>query len=104
MYAIRSYYASQLCLFPFRCPVFPALRNLVTTSYSIHYTKLYDKEEIAHLKARKESILSRLKVLLSSEVELIRALEIDDDEIPKSDPSHGTGKEDIAIDESYNFV
>src|SRR4030042_705017 len=28
------------------------------------------KEEIAHLKARKESILSRLKVLLSSEVEL----------------------------------
>ncbi|MEX0601924.1 MAG: DivIVA domain-containing protein, partial [Bacteroidota bacterium] len=32
------------------------------------------KEEISALKARKESILSRLKVLLSSEIELIRAL------------------------------
>lgn len=57
------------------------------------------KEEIAHLKARKESIISRLKVLLSSEVELLRALEIDDEEVAKRDPSHGTGKEEIAIDE-----
>lgn len=57
------------------------------------------KEEIAHLKARKESIISRLKVLLSSEVELLRALEIDDEEVSRSDPSHGTGKEEIAIDE-----
>lgn len=57
------------------------------------------KEEIAHLKARKESIISRLKVLLSSEVELLRALEIDDEEVAKVDPSHGTGKEEIAIDE-----
>lgn len=57
------------------------------------------KQEIAHLKARKESIISRLKVLLSSEVELLRALEIDDEEVAKVDPSHGTGKEEIAIDD-----
>jgi len=56
------------------------------------------KEEIAHLKARKESIISRLKVLLSSEVELLRALEIDDEDVSRSD-SLGTGKEDIEIDE-----
>jgi cell division initiation protein len=57
------------------------------------------KEEIAILKARKESILSRLKVLLTSEVDLIKALEVDDDEGSRQDASKGTGKEHIEIDE-----
>ena len=56
------------------------------------------KEEIANLKARKESILSRLKVLLTSEVDLIKALEIDDD-ASQQDNSRGTGKNHIEIDE-----
>jgi cell division initiation protein len=57
------------------------------------------KEEIAHLKARKESILSRLKVLLTSEVELIKALEIDDSEVPPGDQSLGTGKQSLDVEE-----
>jgi len=56
------------------------------------------KEEIANLKARKESILSRLKVLLTSEIDLIKALEIDDD-ASQGDSSKGTGKDHIEIDE-----
>ncbi|MGD0591507.1 MAG: DivIVA domain-containing protein [Bacteroidota bacterium] len=56
------------------------------------------KEEIAQLKARKESVLSKLKVLLSSELNLIRALDIDEDG-NKKDPSKGTGKEHLEIDE-----
>ncbi len=56
------------------------------------------KEEIANLKARKESILSRLKVLLTSEIDLIKALEIDDDP-SHQDSSRGTGKDHIEIDE-----
>jgi cell division initiation protein len=56
------------------------------------------KEEIAQLKARKESVLSKLKVLLSSELNLIRALDIDEDG-NKRDPSKGTGKEYLEIDE-----
>lgn len=56
------------------------------------------KEEISSLKARKESIISRLKVLLSSEIELLRALEIDD-EGTATDRSLGTGKDQIEIDE-----
>ncbi|MCX6133347.1 MAG: DivIVA domain-containing protein [Ignavibacteriales bacterium] len=56
------------------------------------------KEEIANLKARKESILSRLKVLLRSEIDLIKALEIDDDP-SQQDSSRGTGKENLEIDE-----
>lgn len=57
------------------------------------------KEEIANLKARKESILSRLKVLLTSEIELIRALEIDEDDLSRQDTSKGTGKQQIEIEE-----
>jgi hypothetical protein len=56
------------------------------------------KEEIANLKARKESILSRLKVLLTSEIDLIKALEIDDD-ASQQDTSKGTGKSHLEIDE-----
>ncbi len=57
------------------------------------------KEEIANLKARKESILSRLKVLLASEIDLIKALEIDEEDSSKLDASKGTGKDHIEIDE-----
>jgi len=56
------------------------------------------KEEIAHLRSKKEAIVSRLKVLLNSEVELIKSLEVDDDELAK-DLSKGTGKDSIEIDE-----
>ncbi len=56
------------------------------------------KEEISILRSRKESIISRLKVLLNSEVELLKALEIEDGE-GETDPSKGTGKETIAIDD-----
>jgi cell division initiation protein len=56
------------------------------------------KEEVTQLKARKESVLSKLKVLLSSELNLIRALDVDDDG-NKRDPSKGTGKDHLEIDE-----
>jgi cell division initiation protein len=56
------------------------------------------KEEISQLKARKESVLSKLKIMLSSELNLIRALEIDDEGV-KGDQSKGTGKEHLEIDE-----
>lgn len=56
------------------------------------------KDEISGLKARKESIISRLKVLLSSEIELIKALELDD-EVVQRDPSLGTGKDYLEVDD-----
>jgi len=57
------------------------------------------KEEISTLKARKESILSKLKVLLKSEIDLISALEVDDDDLSGEKSSRGTGKEHLEIDE-----
>lgn len=57
------------------------------------------KEEISTLKARKESILSKLKVLLKSEIDLISALEIDEEDLSGEKSSKGTGKEHLEIDE-----
>ncbi len=59
---------------------------------------LRTKEEISNLRSKKESIVSRLKVLLNSELELIKALEVDDDELSR-DLSKGSGKDGIEIDE-----
>lgn len=57
------------------------------------------KEEISTLRSRKESILSKLKVLLKSEIDLISALGIDDDDLTGEKMSRGTGKEHLEIDE-----
>lgn len=57
------------------------------------------KEEISTLKARKESILSKLKILLKSELDLISALQIDDEDLSGQKSSRGTGKEHLEIDE-----
>ncbi len=57
------------------------------------------KEEISSLKARKESILGKLKVLLKSELDLISALSIDEEDLSGEKPSKGTGKVHLEIDE-----
>lgn len=57
------------------------------------------KEEIATLRARKDSILSKLKVLLKSEIDLISALEIDHEDLESDKYSRGTGKDHLEIDE-----
>jgi cell division initiation protein len=56
------------------------------------------KDEVTTLRARKDTLISRLKVLLNSELELIKALEVEDDEFQK-DPGKGTGKERFQVDE-----
>lgn len=56
------------------------------------------KEELANLKSKKEALVGRLKVLLNSELELIRALEADE-EMNRKDISQGTGKENFQVEE-----
>jgi cell division initiation protein len=56
------------------------------------------KEEVTNLRAKKEALISRLKVLLNSEVELIKALEADE-EMNRRDQSQGTGREQFLIDD-----
>ncbi|HEY4613599.1 MAG TPA: DivIVA domain-containing protein [Bacteroidota bacterium] len=56
------------------------------------------REEISNMKTRKQNIMSRLKVLLSSEIDLLKALEIDDEALQR-DPSFGTGKDHLEVDE-----
>jgi cell division initiation protein len=54
--------------------------------------------EIMGLHTRKESLIGRLRVLLSSELELIKTLEMGGDEHLTVPRSMGTGKESIEID------
>ncbi len=55
--------------------------------------------EIIGLKARKESLIGRLRVLLSSELELIKTLESGGgDESLNANPSLGTGKPSLDLD------
>lgn len=56
------------------------------------------KEEVTNLRAKKEALVSRLKVLLNSEIELIKALEADSESNTK-DHSQGSGRENFQIDE-----
>ncbi|HLP17136.1 MAG TPA: DivIVA domain-containing protein [Bacteroidota bacterium] len=56
------------------------------------------KEEVLTLRARKDTLISRLKVLLNSELELIKALEAEEDDVQK-DPGRGTGKVNFQVDD-----
>lgn len=57
------------------------------------------KEEISTLRTRKDSLLSKLKILLKSEIDLLSALEVNDDDFSGEKMSRGTGKEHLEIDE-----
>ncbi len=54
--------------------------------------------EVMQLLARKESLIGRLRVLLSSELDLIKTLEMGGPGDLTSAPSLGTGKESLDID------
>jgi cell division initiation protein len=53
------------------------------------------KEEISTLKSKRESIASRLRILLSSELELIKALEMDDSASRSSSDASAKGAIDV---------
>jgi hypothetical protein len=52
-----------------------------------------------NLRSRKDSLIGRLRVLLSAELDLIRTLEMGGDERLTGDTSLGTGKERVEIDQ-----
>jgi cell division initiation protein len=54
--------------------------------------------EVVQLYSRKESLLGRLRVLLSSELDLIKTLEMGGEDNLTSSSSMGTGKDSIEID------
>jgi len=55
--------------------------------------------ELSNLRSRKESLIGRLRVLLSAELDLIRTLEMSGDDRFSGDSSLGTGKEKVEIDQ-----
>jgi cell division initiation protein len=57
-------------------------------------------EEIVQLRGRKAGIISRLRLLLTSELELLKTMEPS----PEDSLSHGTGKESIDLNEVLESV
>ena len=58
------------------------------------------KEQVVILKAKKESIVARLRMLLNSEIEIIKALEVDEDYQRKNPDTHQQfSKKQTEIDE-----
>jgi cell division initiation protein len=60
--------------------------------------------ELVQLKSRKEFLLARLRVLLSSELELLKTLDLSNDPAIDASPSMGTGKESIELEEILKSI
>ena len=56
------------------------------------------RDEVANLKSKKDSLIGRLRVLLNSEMELIKALDAEE-ELTRKSPGQGTGSENFKIDD-----
>lgn len=54
--------------------------------------------EIQELRGRRASLINRLRVLLSSELDLLKSLELGGDPVLDDSESHGTGKESIELE------
>jgi cell division initiation protein len=61
-------------------------------------------QEVSQLKAKKESLIGRMRVLLSSELDLIKSLELGNDVVEGRSGPQGTGKESIHLDEILKTI
>ncbi len=60
--------------------------------------------EINELKIRREALIGRMRVLLSSELDLLKALDQSAEEQLAPSPSHGSGKEQLDIESIVNSI
>jgi cell division initiation protein len=60
--------------------------------------------EVDQLKAKRDSLIGRMRVLLSSELDLLKALEMGGDAIDRTPASQGTGKNAIQLDEILKTI
>ncbi len=60
--------------------------------------------EVDQLRAKRESLIGRMRVLLSSELDLLKALEMGGDAVDRAPSSQGTGKNAIQLDEILKTI
>lgn len=62
------------------------------------------QNELIQLKAKKESLIGRLRVLLSSELDLIDALDMSAEAIEGNNGAEGTGKDTIPVEDILKHI
>jgi cell division initiation protein len=81
--------------------------ELITREAELNAAKLLDQartdlarltNDLQQLKSKRDSLIGRMRVLLSSELDLIKTLEMGSEAMESSGHSHGTGKETLQID------
>ena len=60
-------------------------------------------QEVAQLRSKRDSLIGRMRILLSSELDLLKALEMGGDVMEK-DESQGTGKPSIHLEEILQTI
>ncbi|HCV42735.1 MAG TPA: hypothetical protein DGH68_04560 [Bacteroidetes bacterium] len=87
--------------------------DLITREAEMKASKLLEQanaehnklnQEISQLRAKRESLIGRMRVLLSSELDLIKALEMGGDILENGHGSQGTGKDSIHLDEILKTI
>ena len=87
--------------------------DLITREAEGKATRLLDQangdlaklnHEVGYLKAKRDSLIGRMRVLLSSELDLIKTLEMGGDAMESSTGSQGTGKDSIRLDEILKTI
>lgn len=88
--------------------------DLITREAEMKASKLLEQantdlarltSEVTQLRAKKDSLIGRMRVLLSSELDLIKALEMGGDVLESSSyGSQGTGKDSIHLDEILKTI
>lgn len=81
--------------------------DLITREAELRAAKLLDQattdlarltNDLEQLRSKRDSLIGRMRVLLSSELDLIKTLEMGGEAMESSDRSHGTGKDTLQLE------
>ncbi len=87
--------------------------ELITREAELKATKLLDQahndlsklnHDVGQLKSKRDSLIGRMRVLLSSELDLIKTLEMGGDAMESNNGSQGTGKDSIQLDDILKTI
>lgn len=62
------------------------------------------KNDVLQLQGKRDSLVARLKMLLTTELDLLKTMELGDEDLVTTSPSLGTGKDSFDLDEVWKSI